>query len=134
MVEEFIELMELGVIRFPYTYNGADFLKIVNGVNDEGEEIMETYMLSQDEKIHLSQIDLMKTEICSIHKSTNAEGTSVTYALAKEKQNTMHDDRFYSILLCAHRLYEIRRGKQIKRSRPKRDVSAYMQFRAPKIL
>ena len=90
MVEEFIELMELGVIRFPYTYNGADFLKIVNGVNDEGEEVMETYMLSQDEKIHLSQIDLMKTEICSIHKSTNAEGTSVTYALAKEKQNTMH--------------------------------------------
>lgn len=90
MVEEFIELMELGVIRFPYTYNGADFLKVVNGVNEDGEEIMETYMLSQSEKIHLSQIDLMKTEICSIHKSTNAEGTSVTYALAKEKQNTMH--------------------------------------------
>lgn len=90
MVEEFIELMELGVIRFPYAYNGADFLKIVKGIDEDGEEIMETYMLSQDEKIHLSQIDLMKTEICSIHKSTNAEGTSVTYALAKEKQNSMH--------------------------------------------
>lgn len=90
MVEEFIELMELGVIRFPYSYSGADFLKIVKGVNEDGEEILENYMLSQDEKLHLSQIDLMKTEICSIHKSQNAEGTSVTYALAKEKQNTMH--------------------------------------------
>jgi len=90
MVEEFIELMELGVIRFPYSYSGADFLKIAKGVNEDGEEILENYMLSQDEKLHLSQIDLMKTEICSIHKSQNAEGTSVTYALAKEKQNTMH--------------------------------------------
>lgn len=135
MVEEFIELMELGVIRFPYSYNGSDFLKVTKGVDKNGEEIMENYILSQDEKLHLNQIDLMKTEICSIHKSKNAEGTSVTYALAKEKQNTMHDDRFYAALLCAHRLYEIRRGKQMrKRNEQKRDIREIMQFRAPKIL
>lgn len=94
MVEEFIELMELGVIRFPYQYGGQEYLKIVNGIDKKtGEENMETYNLSQDEIINLTQIDLMKTEICNIHKSSNAEGTSVSYALAKEKQNIMHKYR-----------------------------------------
>lgn len=135
MVEEFIELMELGVIRFPYQYNGQEFLKILKGINSEtGDEIMETYNLSQDEIVALNQIDLMKTEICSIHKTVNAEKTSVNYALAKEKQNSMHDDRFFTILLCSHRLYELRRGKTIKDNRRKRDVSQLVQFRAPKIL
>lgn len=142
MVEEFIELMELGVIRFPYPYNGQEYLNIVTDVTrtkdpETGEyveeENFETYMLSQDEIVNLNQIDLMKTEICSIHKSTNAENTSVTYALAKEKQNILHDDRFYIAILMAHRLYEIRRGKTIKNTRAKKDISQYVHFRAPKI-
>lgn len=142
MVEEFIELMELGVIRFPLPYNGQEFLKITTGTKKEKdpetgkmveEEIMENYNLSQDEIIHLNQIDLMKTEICSIHKSVNPENTIVTYALAKEKQNRMHDDRFFSALLCAHRLYEIRRGKTIRSARAKKDISQYIHFRAPKL-
>ena len=134
MVEEFIELMELGVIRFPYQYSGQDFIKIMTGVNEDGEEVLETYNLSQDEKIHLNQIHLMKTEIASIHKTTNAEGTSVQYALAADKRNTMHDDRFYVAILLAHRLYELRRGKIIRDNRKKRDSSQFVQFRAPKIL
>ena len=135
MVEEFIELMELGVIRFPYQYNGQEFVKLVKGIDLEtNQEIIETYNLSQDEIIHLNQIDLMKNEICSIHKTVNAEKTSVNYALSKEKQHKMHDDRFFTILLCAHRLYELRRGKTIKDNRRKRDVSQLIQFRAPKIL
>ena len=133
MVEEFIELMELGVIRFPYSYNGQDFLKIPKGIDNDGEEILETYMLSQSEQVHLSQIDLMKTEIASIYKNTNAEGTSVQYALSPEKRNIMHDDRFYCAIMLAHRLYELRRGKTIKDNRRKRDISKLVQFRAPKI-
>ena len=98
MVEEFIELMELGVIRFPYAYNGQEFLKLLKGTDPEtGEEIMETYNLSQDEIVHLNQIDLMKTEITSIHKSTNAEGTSVQYALSPDKRNIMHKHRCASV-------------------------------------
>ena len=142
MIEEFIELMELGVIRFPYAYNGQEFLKIVTGAkkikdSETGkvieDEIIETYNLSQNEILNFNQIDLMKTEICSIYKYSNAENTSVTYALAKEKQNTMHDDRFFTAILLAHRLYELRRGKAIRKRRAKRDVSEYVQFRAPKI-
>lgn len=134
MIEEFIELMELGVIRFPYQYNGQEFLKLFKGVDSDGEEIVETYNLSQDEMVHLSQIDLMKTEICSIHKTTNAENTSVSYSLPREKQNIMHDDRFYCAILLAHRLYELRRGTKIKDNRRKKDSSKFIQFRAPKIL
>lgn len=133
MVEEFIELMELGVIRFPYSYNGQDFLKIITGTNEDGEEILETYELSDDEKIHLTQIDLMKTEITSIHKSTNAENTSVQYALSPDKRNKLFDDRFYCMILLSHRLYELRRGKAIKNNRRKQDISKLVQFRAPKI-
>ena len=44
----------------------------------------------------------------------NKEKTVVSYALSKEKENKMHDDRFYVAILLAHRLYEIRRGEIIK--------------------
>lgn len=110
MVEEMIELMDLGVIRFPYEYSGQDSIKMIKGVDENGEEIWQTYELSDDEKIALTQIDLMKTEITSIHKTQNAEKTAVNYALSKEKENRMADDRFYVLILLAHRLYEIRRG------------------------
>ena len=58
----------------------------------------------------LVQIDLMKVELTAIHKTQNAEKTSVSYALSKEKENRLHDDRFYTLIMLAHRLYEIRRG------------------------
>lgn len=134
MVQEFIELMELGVIRLPYSYSGQEFLRILKGVDtDTGEEIFENYNLSQDEIVNFSQIEKMKTEIAAIHKFTNPENTSITYAIAKEKQSKLHDDRFYTVIMLAHRLYELRRGKTVRGKRKKRDVTEYIQFRAPKI-
>ena len=142
MVEEMIELMNLGVIRFPMEYSGQDFLRIPKddkalakrgGSGDEQEEEMEVYYLSQDEKISLTQIDLMKQEITSIYKISNPENTSVRYALPKEKENKMHDDRFYTCLLLSHRLYELRRAKAVRqRRKPESKIGAF-QIRAPKI-
>lgn len=150
MVEEFIELMNLGVIKFPFEYSGNDFIRLVKGVqnlkddngklvydedgNIQQEEIIENYKLSQDEKIHLTQIDLMKNEITSIYKSTNAEKTSVTYALAKEKANKIHDDRFYVCILLAHRLYELRRGRTVSTKKKTKNIDRLLQVRPPKIL
>lgn len=134
MVNEFIELMELGVIKMPYAYSGAEFLKISKGVDaNTQEEILENYYLSDDEMINLVQIDLMKQEVAAIHKFSNAEHTSFSYALPKEKENKMHDDRFYCCLLMAHRLYEIRRGKMMKKKRDNSDIGRLIQFKAPKI-
>ena len=119
MVEEFIELMELGVLRFPYEYGGQDILKLVKEV--DGEEVIVPYELKDEERLSLSQIDMMKNEITSIHKTTNPENTSVTYALSKEKESRMHDDRFYTAIMLAHRLYELRRGTII-RSAPDEEI------------
>lgn len=126
MVEEFIDLMDLGVMKFPKEYSGQDMIKISTKINAEtNEEEFEMYDLSFEEKLALTQIDLMKTEITSIYKSENNERTTVSYALSKEKENKMHDDRFYVAILLAHRLYEIRRGSVIKPQSKTQNLSLY---------
>lgn len=131
MVEEFIELIDLGVIKLTFEYGGQDVINIIKQ-NDAGEEF-EAYQLSDEEKLSLAQIDLMKNEITSIHRTRNPEGTSVTYALSKEKESRMHDDRFYTIIMLAHRLYELRRGQIV--SKPKdTTASPLFAFRKPTLL
>lgn len=132
MVEEFIELMDLGAIKFPYEYSiGQDSISVPK-INDMLEEEFINYELSNEEKASLINIDLMKAEITSIHKSTNLDKTSVNYALSKEKENKMHDDRFYVVILLAHRLYELRRTDLI--SKPKyQNTEVQFKFRKPQI-
>lgn len=79
----------------------------------------------------------MKAEITSIYKTENQEKTSVSYALSKEKENKMHDDRFYVAILLAHRLYEIRRSSSIrsKKSSNINTVNLYKSLsRSPTVL
>ena len=70
----------------------------------------------------------MKTETTSIYKYENAEKTTKTYALAKDKESTMHEDRFYVLIMLAHRLYELRRGQIITIDSPKADYSTAPLF------
>lgn len=139
MVEEFIELMNLGVLRFPLEFSGQEYLRVpTSATNTRGgkqveEETPELYYLSQDEKISLSQIDLMKLEITSIYKMTNPESTSVRYALPKDKETKMHDDRFYVSILLAHRLYELRRAKAVKRREKPTIEKASFLIRKPQL-
>ena len=98
-----------------------------------GTETMEMYALSFEEQLALVNIELMKKEITSIHRYTNQENTTVSYALAKNLENKMHDDRFYTIIMLAHRLYELRRGQIIKTKEPVKDYNGFM-FRAPKLM
>lgn len=120
MFEELIELMGLGVIRFPYEYNGQDVLRVIDGADDEGEEKSRMYELGVDEMNALINIDLMKAEITSIHRYTNSENTAATYTLAKDKQLKMHDDRAYVLVLLAHRLHELRRSRIVSTEEPER--------------
>lgn len=113
MVEEFIELMDLGVIKFPFEFKQ----EYISFTNDDGDDQkMETYQLSTKEIVALQSIDIMKNEITSIYKYTNSANTSVTYALAKEKESNpnFHDDRFYTIIMLAHYLYGLRRGQTVQ--------------------
>lgn len=117
MVEEFIELMNLGVIHFPLEYNGGDYVQVVDGVDKStGQEILKTHELSLEEQTAWVNIDLMKNEITSIQKTTNSENTTVTYALAPDVANKINDDRFYVAILLAHRLYELRRKDKVRQS------------------
>lgn len=132
MVEEFIELMNLGVMRFPYEYGGSDFVRIRSGVDKiTGDELFTSYDLSDAEKLALTNIDLMKTEITSIHRFSNQENTSVTYALSKEKERKMHDDRFYCAIMLAHRLYELRRGAKINQVPQPQSAQSLFSFKTP---
>ncbi len=111
MVQEFIELMDLGVIKFPYELK-QEFITIAKD-DANGNQEMETYQLSDEEVIALKSIDIMKSEITSIYRYGNSDNTTITYALSKEKENNpnFHDDRFYTIIMLAHYLYELRRGR-----------------------
>ena len=133
MVDEFIELMDLGVIKFPYEYK-QEFISIAKKQENSDEEIIENYELSEDEIVALANIDLMKMETTSIYKYENSEKTTKTYALAKDKENSMHDDRFYVLIMLAHRLYELRRGQVITKPKPKTNVSTLTSLaRKPKL-
>lgn len=129
MVEEFIELMDLGVLRLPYEYSNQDLIRIQTGVDKvSGEELFTMYSLNDDERLALMNLDLLKVEATSIQRYTNQEKTSVTYALSKEKENRLHDDRFYVAIMLAHRLYELRRGETV---RERDDESDFDLARAP---
>ena len=122
MVDEFIELMDLGVIKFPYEYK-QEFISMTKQIDAENQKI-ESYQLSTDEIVALSSIDIMKTEITAIYKYENAEKTTHSYALSKEKENdpNFHDDRFYTVIMLAHYLYGLRRGQTIC-SKPKTNTN-----------
>lgn len=124
MVEEFIELMNMGLIKFPYDNGWKEVISIVSGVDKNGEEVMEEHYLSEEELLSLSQIDLMKQEMTSIQKTQNQEKTSVQYALSKDKATSMHDDRWYTLILLAHHLYQLRKGAAIS-SRKKENEYIY---------
>ena len=66
MVDEFIELMNLGVIKFPYEFKQEFIAMAKQGEGDS--EILENYQLSDEETVALANIDLMKNEITSIYK------------------------------------------------------------------
>jgi hypothetical protein len=111
MCEELIELMSLDLIKFPKEYNGKDSV-VIEQVNDNGELELKDKMLSIEEQAALINIDAMKSEIIQIHKYKDAIGNIIRYAMPD--QHT-HDDRFYVLLLLAHKLYEIRRNALVNK-------------------
>lgn len=113
MVDEFIELMGLDLIKFPKEYDGKGYIAISEDINGESKLINKN--LTMEEEVALINLDILKTEITSIHKFENVEGTSKTYKLSKDKERKMGDDRFYSIIMLAHYLYELRRNKIVNR-------------------
>lgn len=117
MVGEFIELMSLDLIEFPKEYHNKGYVSVT--VDEKGKREIKQKQLSTEEEIALVNMDIMKTEITSIHSFKNPEGIITRYSLPKEKERIMHDDRFYTIIMLAHKLYEIRRKEQLGKNKKK---------------
>lgn len=132
MVDEFIELMSLDLIKFPKEYDGKGYVTLQKQVKDEIK--LETRHLTMEEEVCLLNMDILKTEITSIYKFENPEKTNKTYKLPKEKERVMNDDRFYTIIMLAHYLYELRRQNIVnKKTDSNIDVNQLFNFRKPQI-
>ena len=113
MCEELVELMNNDLIKFPKEYDGKGFINYTV-TNKDGEEEIKTRNLTLEEEEALMGIDLLKYEVTSIHKTEDLATKKVKYALSKEKQaKGEHDDRFYTLIMLAHFLYEIRRKNTV---------------------
>lgn len=113
MFEEFIDLSNSGLIRYPKELDG-DSVSYIEGQDKYGEDIWVTKDLSKEEMLSLKNIDLMKTELTSITKTENAARTISNYTMTRESTNTGHDDRAYVAIMLAHCLYQKRKGEALK--------------------
>ena len=120
MVEELLELMRMDLIRFPKEYDGKTEIPIMVDHGKDSEVDIKYKSLSVEEQVALINLDIMKTEITSIHKFENAERTSVRYALPKDKERILSDDRFYTLIMLAHYLYELRRDDHLGKNKKKK--------------
>ena len=128
MVDEFLELLGLDLIKFPKEYNNSGSVTMSRIDEKTGEMIIYNKSLSFEEEVALTNIDALKTEITSIYKFSNPEGTSKTYALPKDKEKLMKDDRFYTIIMLAHYLFELRRKNITNRVDEDSSIENFAKF------
>lgn len=115
------KMVKLGVVTFPAEYDGRDYLYYIN---DDGTE--EKYDLNTEEKISLTQIELLKTEIITMCKYENTG--NVTYNFPPDKRNTMHDDRVFAFGLLCYYLAQLRHGDVINKPNKPTDYKKMPSF------
>jgi hypothetical protein len=120
MFDDFIELLNLGLIEFTDSYDMKGYLNLPI----EGKEIEEIdedtkekkkiktidykrYKLSWDEELALKQIDLAKEELIANRREGN--NINYKYDLPPDKKNKMHDDRAYTMVMLAWHLKNLKR-------------------------
>lgn len=116
------KMTKLNLINFT-DYDNKDHLLI----EQDGEFV--PYTLSDEEKLALVNIELMKTEISYMCRYDTPNG-GVQYELARDKRNTMHDDRADVAAMAAWGLSVLRRDDLI--SKPKtEDKPLALKFKRP---
>ena len=140
MFDALKDMMDKDLITFPNKYEGQGYIrveaktgkKVNNGKEDEVE--LKKVSLDFDEELALRQLDLMKSEICAFWRYDNADHTSHRYGLAKDKENTMHDDRAYVLAMCGWYLSQLRSSEK-KKVNPNSgfDPKSMIRFRKPKV-
>ena len=105
-------------------YDGKEYLSIPDPEN-AGEYIQ--YQLSYEERLALTNIELLKTETSYMCRYDNPNG-SVQYELAREKRGIMHDDRAYTNAMAAYALAQMRRTELINANEDANNVDYLKKF------
>lgn len=135
MFDALIDMMKLDLISFPEEYDSKGELTMINkdDIDEQGHQKVKKYKLSDDEIIALINIDLLKEEVLSMYSFKNKNGT-VTYDLAPEKKNKMHDDRAYTMAMLAWYLKCLRRKDLTEGKRKELNIDSLFHFKSPKII
>lgn len=122
MVPRLIELMNLGLIEFPVEYNNSGSVDIdTEVIMDNGDVDIQTIRkrLSKEEELALINIDICKEETKMIHKYETSSG-KIVYKTRIDYAKKIHDDRFYTLLLFANTIHELRHDEDEKRHKRKK--------------
>ena len=125
MVEQLIEIMNSDLFKFPREYSRQGYVSLTKMNSDTDEEEMYEHSLSFEEECALINLDELKKEMTSIFRFKNTENTTVTYALPKDKESRMNDDRFYTLIMLAHYLHELRRENYKEKDRSTYEYQTY---------
>lgn len=117
------KLTKLNLIEFT-DYDGKNYITVTDKKGELSEEF-----LSSDEQLALAQINLLKNEVSYMCRYDQAGG-GVTYDLARDKRNRMHDDRAYVAAMGAFALSKMRRTDLIETKKQEEPIE-FFSFKAP---
>lgn len=148
MFDDFIEMLNLGLIEFTDTYDNKGYLMLpiegkeeIEELDEETKEIKKVKAveykksnLSWEEELALTNIDLAKEELVMTYRFENSP-TQYKYDLPSDKKSTCHDDRAYTFVMLAWHLKNLRRDNIVnkKAERQTVDLSDLMNFSMPTI-
>lgn len=118
------EMSNLNLIHYSLYDGHKDYLLLPDkdGYNE--------HRLTQQEREALQQIELAKTEISYMTRTQTPGSSTVTYELLKERRNTMHDDRAYTVAMGAYALWEMR-TKDLRSKRMNTSDELFSMVRQP---
>lgn len=135
MFDALVEMLNMDLISFTETYDNKGYLMIpierevevedskTKSKKVEKEIEYKKVNLTFEEELALKNIDLLKEELVQIYRTDNPEKTTHKYALAQDKQSTMHDDRAYCLAMFAWYLKNLRRDSIVNKKTPEIDWS-----------
>lgn len=120
------KMANLNLIKFT-DYDNKDHIML-----DKKNGEFEKYELSFDEKLALTNINLLKMETSYMCRYDTPNG-GVQYELAKDKKNTMHDDKAYTLAMGAYALAKLRREDLLQKPKPAPTLNISSLSRRPTI-
>lgn len=118
------ELSDLNLIHYTLYDGYKDYLLL------PGEDGYDEHRLSKQEREALQQIELAKNELSYMVRSQTSGTSAVTYELMKERKNTMHDDRAYTLAMGAYALW-LMRTKDLRKKRVSTAPDTFFMARPP---